>query len=212
MKDAEIAELRQMVEQLQASVADLQRGFERPVVQAEVVENSSSSSQLDQSLSNWVMTAPPLAPPSLVVEEATIAQVTVAVQGVLLNAQQAAAILPGKVFDGEEVTNVVNWSPKSGYVSPGTPQEIGTSPVVGTAVEETVAAPVSPTWDMYPVDAPSSPADFGHTDDVHSPVAEVALPRTPVRTPPRSPRANSLSSRASGLMNMFRRSPSQKRN
>jgi hypothetical protein len=134
---------------------------------------------------------------------------------VLLNAQQAAAILPGKCFDGEEVTNVTTWSPQSGEVSAGTPQEIGTSPVlpvIGTAVEVTIAVPVSPTWDMYPVDdAPSSPAaDYGHTDDVHSPVAEAAAPSTPVRTPPRSPR--SFSAKAGRFMNsVFNRSPSQKR-
>ncbi len=135
-----------MVVQLQASVADLQKVNERPVLQAEVVENSSSSTQLDQSLRSWVMTAPPQEPPSLVVDPATIARVTGAVQGVLLNAQQAAAILPGKCFDGEEVTNVTVWSPQSGEVSAGTPKEIGTSPAIGTAVEETAEAPVSPTW------------------------------------------------------------------
>mgnify|MGYP007013145061 CR=1 FL=1 len=91
-KDADMQELRQMVEQLQASVADLQKVNERPVLQAEVVENSSSSTQLDQSLKSWVIAAPPLAPPSLVVDPATIAQVTGAVQGVLLNAQPAASI------------------------------------------------------------------------------------------------------------------------
>ena len=212
MKDAEIAELRQMVEQLQASVADLQRGFERPVVQAEVVENSSSSSHLDQSLeSSWLMTAPqPLAPqsPTLVhevVEEAKAVDVVLAVEGLLLNAQQAEVILPGKVFEGNQVTNVVDWSPAVD-VSPGSPKEVETTPVeeattaLGSGLMEgTVVAPVSPTWHV----APSSPPDYG-------PVADVPSPCTPKRTPPRSPR--SLSSRASGFVNsVLRRSPSQKR-
>ncbi len=147
-----------------------------------------------------------------VAEEAKTVDGAVAVDGLLLNAQQAAAILPGKVFDGEEVTNVVDWSP-SGYVSPGTPKEVGTSPVeeataLGSGlVEETVEAPVSPTWQA----APSSPPDYGHTVDVPSPAAEIPSPCTPLRTPPRSPR--SVSSRARGLMNaVLGRSPSQKRN
>jgi hypothetical protein len=210
---AEIQVLKALVVQLQANVADLKKDNERPVVQAEVAESSSSSTQLNQSLDSWVLAAPPQEPPSLVVHPETIAEVTRAVQGVLLNAQQAAAILPGKCFDGEVVTNVTAWSESE--VSAGTPQEIGTSPVlpvIGTAVEVTEAVPVSATWEMYPHgDAPSSPAaDYGHEDDVYSPVGEAAAPSTPIRTPPRSPRG-SLSAKAGRFMSMFHRSPSQKR-
>ncbi len=97
--------------QLQASVADLKKDNERPVVQAEVAESSSSSTQINRSLDSWVLTAPPQEPPNLVINPETLAGVSRAVQGVLLNAQQAAAILRGKCFDGEEVTNVTTWSP-----------------------------------------------------------------------------------------------------
>ena len=204
MKDAEIAELRQMVEQLQASVADLQKEVQRPVVQAIVVEDTSSSSHLDQSMeSSWLLTtAPPLVPENPtpvheVVEEAK------AVDGVLLNSQQASVLLLGKVFEGAKETNIHEWSPVD--TSPGSPKEVEETPpaeevltALGSpSTEEAVVAPVSPPWRM----APASPPDYGQ-------VAE-SSPCTPPRTPPRSPR--SASSRARAFVNIFRRSPSQKR-
>jgi hypothetical protein len=217
---AEIQMLKDMVVQLQANVADLKKDNERPVVQAEVVDGSSSSTQIQKSLESWVLAAPLQEPPSLVISPETIAEVTGAVQGVLLTAQQAAVISPGKCFDGEVVSNVTEWS-EGGEVSPGTPQEIAASPVlpmIGTAVEvtETVplsaSIPLSATWTMYPrAEAPSAPsspaADYG--DAVPSPVGDAAAPSV---TPPRSPRSSSLSSRiGKGFMGVFTRSPSQKR-
>jgi hypothetical protein len=220
---AEIQMLKNMVVELQANVADLKKGNERPVVQAEVAESSSSSTQINRSLDSWVLAAPLQEPPNLVISPETIAEVTGAVQGVLLTAQQAAVISPGKCFHGEMVSNVTEWS-EGGEVSPGTPQEIATSPVlpvIGTAVEVTeavplsAAIPVSATWQMYPrgeePSAPSSPAaDYGQDDDVHSPVGDAAAPSTPTRTTSQSPR--SLSARAGkSFMGLFTRSPSQKR-
>ncbi len=201
----QINELKRIVEQLRASIADLQNEVQRPVVQATVVENASSSSHLDQSMeSSWLLTtAPPLVPENPtpvheVVEEAK------AVDGVLLNSQQASVLLLGKVFEGAKETNIHEWSPVD--TSPGSPKEVEETPpaeevltALGSpSTEEAVVAPVSPPWRM----APASPPDYGQ-------VAE-SSPCTPPRTPPKSPR--STSSRAKAVLNaVFRRSPSQKR-
>ncbi len=210
----EIRKLKDMVVQLQANVAELKKDNERPVVQADVVEEQSSSSERQKSIDSWISSAPPQEPPGLVINPETLAFVKTAVQGVLLTAQQASVLPPGKCFDGELETNVTAWS--EGEVSAGSPVETATSPVLPTvgATEE----PLSATWTMFTpavvpsalfaVSAPSSPAaDYGEA--ALSPVEDAAA--SSQRTS-RSPRSSSLSSSiGKGLRGLFTRSPSQKR-